>query len=402
VPVAEAELPWSEELLRLLGRLARDASDADARLRVGTILRRFLEQLGWHVPEKRLARTASESEGPLVLTIHSAAAELYALPWELATLPIANQHLVDVDNVLVRYAWPGAPPLPIGGGVPIGSAAPRVVFAWSTAGGAVPAHEHLAMIQAAISRTSRREAKLVVVPDVTERALESALAETAPTVLHLLCHGIILRDRDGCSAALHWNADTPERTPCEMDPHRLATLLRRAPSPISLVTLCACYGGHAGPDGLVLGSVAQAIHRAGVPAVLASRYPLSAEGSIRLTRVLYEALLAEGMSLEEALQRARAALHSAAGRVSRDGIGDDLGRCSCNRSGGVDSLPSGRRMIAIGSRRWLSRSCTPTSPAILCAGTDSFEVRGSCRSSIIPRSCASWNPMGRIAVGTTS
>ena len=57
-----------------------------------------------------------------------------------------------------------------------------------------------------------------------------------------------------------------------------------------------------------LGSVAQALHRAGIATVLASRYPLSVAGSSELTRVLYQRLLVGLDSFEAAVLRARAEL----------------------------------------------------------------------------------------------
>jgi hypothetical protein len=68
--------------------------------------------------------------------------------------------------------------------------------------------------------------------------------------------------------------------------------------------LAACDGGNVGAIGNQLGSVAQALHRAGLAAVVASRFPLSASGSSRLARALYERLLG-GASLDEAFLAAR-------------------------------------------------------------------------------------------------
>ncbi|WP_437657772.1 beta-propeller domain-containing protein [Sorangium sp. So ce1182] len=327
-PVAEAELPWSQDLLQLLGRLARDAGDAgdaEARMRVGAVLRDVLVKLGWQIPEvRRRGGAADEDDGPALLTVRSSAAELYALPWELTTVPASGEHLADLGQLLVRYEWPGLPPLPLSLAAASAEAAPeRLLFAWSTAGGWVPADEHRAALAAAIVRSRRPGVRLEVVPDVGQRALENALAADTPTVLHLLCHGTLHEAGGGRSGALDWNDDSGSGA--AIDGHRLARLLEPRRDRLRLVVLCACHSGDGDPNGLFLGSVAQALHRMGIPAVVGSRYPLSTDGSLRLTRVLYDALLAEGLSLERALLRVRAALHSPNGRAAPGGAGDALG-----------------------------------------------------------------------------
>jgi hypothetical protein len=75
-----------------------------------------------------------------------------------------------------------------------------------------------------------------------------------------------------------------------------------------MVVLSACNSGNSGTLGNQLGSVAQALHRAGIAAVLASRYPLSISGSIRLCKSLYSALLVSQKTLERALLGVRQAL----------------------------------------------------------------------------------------------
>src|SRR5262249_8635133 len=87
-----------------------------------------------------------------------------------------------------------------------------------------------------------------------------------------------------------------------------AGALRRLLSPfagmVRLVVLSACDSGNAGALGNHLGSVAQALHRIGIPKVLASRYPLSMTGSIRLAEVLYRELWSGG-AIEDALLKLR-------------------------------------------------------------------------------------------------
>jgi CHAT domain-containing protein len=110
-----------------------------------------------------------------------------------------------------------------------------------------------------------------------------------------------------------------------VDAGALQRLLAPHRQRLRLVVICACLGGDHAPASLYAGSLAQAVHRLGIPAVVASRYPLSANASTRLTRVLYRALLARGASLEEALLQARAALHSPSGKATPEDPGDSFG-----------------------------------------------------------------------------
>src|SRR5262245_10382152 len=76
-----AELSWDAALLAELDALRRPAAGRDPELlqRVGERLRRFLTPMGWPEEEARLL-LAVRAGRPVLITIRSAAAELYALP----------------------------------------------------------------------------------------------------------------------------------------------------------------------------------------------------------------------------------------------------------------------------------------------------------------------------------
>jgi hypothetical protein len=99
-----------------------------------------------------------------------------------------------------------------------------------------------------------------------------------------------------------------EDGPDKIDALEFQGLLPSSTTPLRLVTLCACEGGDTGTPGHIVGSIAQALHRQGIPAVLASRYPLSVEGSNILSRELYTELLHGQGNLRKALSNARAQL----------------------------------------------------------------------------------------------
>lgn len=102
---------------------------------LGERLRGFVKDAGWEALEARIAATRDAGRR-ILLTIRSSAAELYALPWELLLLR-SGERIGQVRNLLLRYEWPDTQSKPErprprreGG---------RILFAWSAAGGAVPA-----------------------------------------------------------------------------------------------------------------------------------------------------------------------------------------------------------------------------------------------------------------------
>jgi WD40 repeat protein len=295
-----ATFPWTAEMLRDLAGMQSARPDPAIRQRLGEGLRAFLLDAGWRVHEKRLQRALAAGQ-EVRITVRSAAAELYALPWELLTLGATGQHLGASDKCLFRYEWPGtrgataAPKAREEGG--------RVLFAWSAAGGAVPASRHLAALRAACKGEVPFDKAQDVVANVSLPRLREALESgEPPRVLHVLCHGGRLAS--GAEVyGLVWNAQ--DGSPTVVDAGVFAQTLAPHAGTLRLVVLSACHGAGAGDPGNHLGSVAQALHRVGIPAVIASRFPLSVEASVRLTELLYGGLLGASLSLEQAFMRAR-------------------------------------------------------------------------------------------------
>src|SRR5262245_24156430 len=77
-----ATFPWGEQMERDLAELEKPAPDRACVQRLGNALRAFLIELGWEHDELRL-RQAVDAGRPAHVTCRFAAAELYALPWEL-------------------------------------------------------------------------------------------------------------------------------------------------------------------------------------------------------------------------------------------------------------------------------------------------------------------------------
>ena len=83
-----------------------------------------------------------------------------------------------------------------------------------------------------------------------------------------------------------------------MSGERLATALRTSRKGASgqlarpaVVTLASCYSGSVGSVTGVGASIAHALHADGIPMVIASQFPLSFGGSVRMVEMLYEGLL---------------------------------------------------------------------------------------------------------------
>ena len=267
--------------------------------------------MGWVEYEVQIA-TAMAEQRRVLLSIRSAAAELYALPWELLTLKSTGQCLGELPEVLIRYEYPETKTEPESllarreGG--------RILLAWSAAGGRVPAEAHQAAIQKACAAGHYLfDIERDVLPNFSLAGLESALVaakEKGPpiSVVHLLCHGISA----GSTFGLVCNGQHDSRLVA--DAESLRDLFASYSDMVRLVVLSACDSGNAGDLGNHLGSLAQAVQRVGLESIVASRFPLSWAGSICLADVLYDKLLLAPASLEEAFLAGRQSLL----RLSRD------------------------------------------------------------------------------------
>jgi hypothetical protein len=131
-------------------------------------------------------------------------------------------------------------------------------------------------------------------------AIEAACAATAFTHVHILAHGCELRDGyDTRFGLMLHRAGDPGGAADVVSGERLASALRttcrgersaRLGGP-AVVTLASCNSGAVGSVAGVGGSIAHALHQAGIPLVVASQFPLSFGGSVRMVEALYAGLL---------------------------------------------------------------------------------------------------------------
>jgi hypothetical protein len=314
-------LAWSSDFLDDLDALHGPHCDPAVAQRVGRALCSFLEPSGWTWHAQAIS-TATQQSTPVIVTIRSAAAELYALPWEILPLEASGQCLGELPGVLVRYEWPETHSVPArwlpDARVGRGGRDGRILVAWSAAGGAVPAAEHIEAVHAACAAAGH---DFEAGRDVIEHASVGKIADTfdrahndgqSIAVLHLLCHG----GRAGQTWGLMLNGEEPDGEPLAVDAWRLRQLLAPHAGALRLVVVSACGSAH----GREFDSVPQALHRAGIQSVVASRFPLSAPGSIRLAETLYEAMLVQQCSLEQAFLGVRKHLARDAARLDWAGL----------------------------------------------------------------------------------
>lgn len=298
----EVQFNWDDQLLNDLAKIAGPRPDPLAAAAVGERLRALLHDT--HVSARE--RALGEGE-PAWLSLRFAAAELYALPWELLTLRPSGLSLGQLPALLLTYGWPEArarpapvEPRPEGG---------RLLLAWSEAGGPVPYAAHRAAIEASAGPWRAWSPDQDALADASLASLTGRLAaareEGRPyTALHLLAHGVA--GPDGGALLLSGPAGA-----ARIDPATLRGALSPHLDALRLVLLSACQSSAVGTPGGALGGAALALHRAGAEAVIGARLPLSVAASIRLTETFYHELFEQSQSVEQAFLAARRAVQDA-------------------------------------------------------------------------------------------
>ena len=308
-------LAWSSEFLADLDALHASQCDPAIVQRVGRALCSFLEPSGWTWHAQAITAAIRRS-APVLLTVRSAAAELYSLPWELLPLEATGQCVGELPGLLVRYEWPETDTVPPN--LERDPGRRRLLVAWSAAAGEVPAAEHIEAIGTACRAAGWDfKPERDVIPHASVGALADALdranGDGAPVAaLHLLCHA----GRAGRTWGLMLNGDEADEDGVAVDSWRLRQVLAPHADTLRLVVLAACGSAH----GREFDSVAQALHRAGVQLVVASRFPLSTQGAIRTAQTLYDAAMARNGTLEDAFLASRKQLARDAVRLDWAGL----------------------------------------------------------------------------------
>ena len=170
----------------------------------------------------------------------------------------------------------------------------------------VPALAHLLALRQRIEpwvgRVDQLAQHLTVLSHASLEDIEAACAATPFTHVHILAHGSEYRDGyDTRFGLVLHRAGEPDGAADLVSGERLASALRtpcrsagtataRLGGP-AVVTLASCNSGAVGSVAGVGASIAHALHQAGIPLVIASQFPLSFGGSVRMVEALYGGLL---------------------------------------------------------------------------------------------------------------
>ncbi|MCO8272809.1 CHAT domain-containing protein [Actinoplanes sp. TRM 88003] len=266
------------------------------------------------------------SDEPVQIDLVTNAAELSALPFELAQdgdgRPVFA--VSDPPLVLTRRVRTGTH-----GARHVWWSTPRVLFAAASLPGVgppVPVDEHRAALREALKpwseplpiegmqdavRDNRRVLTTIERASLSRirAAALTAAAEGRPyTHLHVLAHGCNVGDKFEPEFGVALFAED-DKSAAEVTPDQLRAVIQSIePGPV-VVTLAVCDGGNESNSVTGGGSLAHELHESGVPVVLASQFPLTFAGSTTFARQFYGELLA-GRDVRAALHGTRRRLHT--------------------------------------------------------------------------------------------
>jgi hypothetical protein len=294
-----------EALLLDLNALRYDGAAAageaqDARTRLADEAARFLDAI-------------DPADGALrQVDLVTNAAELWAFPFE-ACFARRPEWLTAPDRgvVLTRRirgdfsdragAWP---------------AVPRVLFVHAPVTRDLEAplvEAHLRAVTDALAPwmtgNRKKDDALLAVREVTSAShLARWRDELKPAFVHLLAHGAQAPRNPRLPQREVWGVRLGYEGEPGTPPVEIAEALRPTDGFPLVVTLAACDSANQASPAFAVQSVAQELHRCGVPVVIGSQLPLTKPGSQTLARAFYRRLL-QGDDVRVALHAARVALH---------------------------------------------------------------------------------------------
>jgi len=254
-----------------------------------------------------VARTAVGGTG-LEIRLLSTSGDWANLPWELAWDPLRKCFLATDEALFVRGVFSAVPAELL----PKPTKKLRILILASTPAGTagIRAEDEIALIKRGFQVLSDTNSAVVdVYRALTPEHLDSIIKPDTYDILHFIGHGVyednaregflIFEDERGQARKL---AASVLR---EIIPHR----------GLRLVFLNACNSGRPGAPSTFLDkqvsdfnrSVAPALVAAGIPTVIANQYPVLDTSASTFARAFYP-LLVEGLSVAEAMRRARITL----------------------------------------------------------------------------------------------
>ena len=186
---------------------------------------------------------------------------------------------------------------------------PRILFAFASPGNlpAVPFQDHLKALRRAIEPwveykdTAEERIKsvkkiLTVLPNASLKDIRDECAKNQYSYVHILAHGDSFDHQGHKDYGLALCDETNPNKKNVIDGATLAFALTANDSPDevqarpTLVSLSTCDSGHTGTTLVPGGSIAHALHAAGIPWVVASQFPLWMKASTIATETIYHGL----------------------------------------------------------------------------------------------------------------
>lgn len=295
------------EFLKLLRRLRYEKADEtdreDALETLCSLTMDFLckQRLGLNLVDGKLLDELAQYDGDELkqIDIVANAAELSLVPFEA----VFRENVVITRRVR-RDEYTGH--------VKLWPTVPRVLFAWSSAGGDVPHEDHRrALIDALMpwlpADLDARETVFVELANVKLRELKEHCTKEPFTHIHILAHGSPLDEEEDRRFGLA--LDHPIEGVDVIDPEALVMSLSPCADKAVVVSLAACDGGNQRDTVNPGKSFAHERHVAGFEVVVASQLPLTKNGSTMLARRFFKEIF-DGVDIRAALYAARRELHA--------------------------------------------------------------------------------------------
>jgi hypothetical protein len=308
-PVEEVKVEWEHrDFLSKLSALrydpARDGQRLETIQQLGTDMGRIIGRIDGL--KKRLSEAHGHDIAGLThLEVVMSASELAMLPFELSRTfpgaPGSSEQFLLVQasaQIEITRRVRGAIEQPL-----LWPREPKVLFiAAQPEGMTVPLQAHMQALLDAIrpfipyhdddpqSLLAATKKYLHVLPRASVAEIEQLCTEVQFSYVHVLAHGLEDPSSPGSpyGLALHAGPDRDDKEIVTGD--RLAAALGIADRRPSVVTLAACDSGNVREVIHNGASLAHDLHRAGVPLVIGSQFPLSFEASIELVQQVYQQL----------------------------------------------------------------------------------------------------------------
>lgn len=316
---AETRLRWEHrELRERLGVLRYERGgdprrdEGRRRFQVDQLGREIADLLGGMAPLRTELSRRRDSDEPIHLRMVLGGDELAMVPWELARVPDG------LDGAGLRMLVDDALPVTLTREVRGASRRiidwarePQVLFVVSDPREFPErlVEAHLLALHRALEGWGGGRAHVDVLLHASARAIGERCEAKRYTHVHVLAHGeeqVVGEDhRFGLRLRRHGDREQPEVVSGEQLAGVLQAGSTRSPT---VVVLASCDSGQVSEVLVPGGSVAHELHRRGVPWVVASQLPLTAEGSATLAEVFYPQVLT-GRDPRVALREARRRLH---------------------------------------------------------------------------------------------